>query len=72
MSYYWYTIDMKERNKLEAETESKTKISIKIIEINNNAINKVLKSLKLWDINKRLQQKEVTKFQVRISSEAQE
>ena len=38
---------MKESKKLEAETESKTKISIKIIEINNNAINKVLKSLKI-------------------------
>ena len=33
--------------KLEAEIESKTKISIKIVEINNNAMNEVLKSLKL-------------------------
>ena len=32
--------------KLEAETKSKTKISIKIVEINNNAMNEALKSLK--------------------------
>ena len=30
--------------KLEAEIKSKTKISIKIIEINNNAMNNALKS----------------------------
>ena len=32
--------------KLEAESDSKTKISIKIVEINNNAMNKALKFLK--------------------------
>ena len=31
---------IKERKKLEVETESKTKINIKIVEINNNAMNK--------------------------------
>lgn len=36
----------KRKEELEADTESKIKISIKMVEINNNAINKALKSLK--------------------------
>ena len=38
---------IKGRKKLEAKTESKTKLSIKIVEINNNAMNKALQSLKI-------------------------
>jgi hypothetical protein len=37
---------IKGKKKLEAEIESKTKISIKIVEINNNAMNKALEFLK--------------------------
>jgi hypothetical protein len=38
---------IKGKKKLEAKTESKTKISIKIVEINNNTMNKALQFLKI-------------------------